>query len=471
MKKWSIFLCVLLKTEYLVFSAAGLQLPAILSSHMVLQQNETVRIWGWADQGVTVGVKAGWDNHFSYSVASENNTWEVKIKTPSAGGPHNLVISADTLIVLTDIMIGEVWICSGQSNMEMPLKGYASQPVLGSNDYILESGKHEIRLFQVGEAASARPESDCAGTWDVSQPSSVADFSAVAYLFGRYLFNALEVPIGLIDVSWDGTPVHSWTEKEVIQKKFKNIDLTVLDKGQISKRSPTALFNGMIHPLVKYAIKGVIWYQGEADRYRPEIYERLFSEMIASWRMHWGSGNIPFYFVQIAPYKYDSSCNAAYLREAQLQTMLKVPKTGMVVTTDIGEYDCIHPAEKETVGKRLAYWALADTYHIQGIKYCGPVFKRMEIKQKKVIIYFDHSENGFTSFGSKLEGFSIASYDKRFYPAEAVINRKENSIEVSSKKVELPVAVRYCWGNFIRGNLYNTAGLPASPFRSDDWKE
>jgi sialate O-acetylesterase len=471
MRRWIILVCLVLLANYLASGTASLKLPTLVGSHMVLQQKDTVRIWGWAQKGTIISIWTGWDDQVSSTITTDDDRWEFRIHTPAAGGPYQIVISADSLIVLEDIMIGEVWICSGQSNMEMPLKGYASQPVYGSNDFILHSGNYNIRHFQVGQVSSAIPENDCTGKWETSAPSSTGDFSAVAYLFGKHLYDILKVPVGLINASWDGAPIRSWIERSVLQDRFKEIDLSEFEGGRLNKRTPSGLFNGMIHPVTKYTIKGAVWYQGESDRHNPERYQVLFSAMIENWRACWKQGDFPFYFVQIAPYKYDSSCNAAFLREAQLKTMLDVPNTGMVTTTDIGEYDCIHPGDKETVGKRLAYWALAKTYHIEGISYCGPIYREMKTLRNKLFIWFDQSENGLTSFDTEIKGFEISSESREFFPAEAKINIKENHIELWSRNVELPVAVRYCWGNFIQGNLYNTAGLPASPFRSDNWSE
>ena len=324
-------------------------------------------------------------------------------------------------------------------------------------------------MFTVKKDRSATPNDDCTGHWSVSNPADVANFSAIAYVFGKYLYDVLGVPIGLIHSTWGGTPAQAWMDRKVLEKDFNEIDLSVLNNKKVSPVYPTVLFNAMINPILGYSMRGVIWYQGEStiNRTKPKQYSRLFPALIHNWRDLWGEGDFPFYFVQIAPYKYDSTNNSAYQREAQLKSMLSTPNTGMAVTLDIGEYDNIHPAEKTLVGKRLAYWALAKTYGVKGIGFCGPVYREMTIKGNEAILTFDYAKNGFSTFGKALDGFTVAGKDKVFYPAKAKIGR--NEIDVSCDQVLHPKAVRYCWKNFVVGSLYNTSGLPASSFRTDNW--
>jgi sialate O-acetylesterase len=390
----------------------------------------------------------------------------VKIKTPEAGGPYELIFQSDLeRKVLKNVLIGEVWLCSGQSNMEMPIKGFTSQPVFNSNDIIAKSNNPQIRLFTVERNLSMKPLDDCSGHWVEAAPDEVADFSAVGYLYGAYLYDVLKIPIGLIHSSWGGTPAEAWTSKEVLEQSFKEIPIQMIENSK--HRSPSILYNAMINPLIPYGIRGVIWYQGEGNRMNPEQYERLFPSMIVNWRQAWGLGDFPFYFVQIAPYKYDDKKNSAELREAQLKTMLSVPNTGMAVTLDVGNYDLIHPGDKEAVAKRLAYWALAKTYQVKGIAYCGPIFNSRQIKENQIVIDFNYAEQGLSSFGKELDGFVVSGNDRVFYPAKARIEGK--NVIVSSDSVLHPVAVRYGWCNYLQGTLYNNAGLPASSFRTDSW--
>ncbi len=467
-KRYLFFLATLFFISQLL-NAADLKLPSVLGSHMVLQQQGSAAVWGWAEAGATVSVKASWLGTAGLTTANNDGKWKISLLTPKAGGPYEIIISADTTFILKDVMIGEVWVCSGQSNMEMPVKGYRSQPVTGSTDCIAHGSDKNIRLFTVKRQISPVPLDDCEGSWSVSTPADVANFSAVGYFFGKYIQGILGVPVGLIHSSWGGTKVEAWTDEATLHKDFKEIDLTELKTGKIHQNSPTALFNGMVNPILNYGIRGVIWYQGESNRKTPELYARLFPAMIMDWRGRWNQGKFPFYFVQIAPYKYDSVVNSAFLREAQLKSMLNTPNTGMAVTMDIGDYDYIHPADKIPVGKRLAYWALAKTYGIKGIPYCGPVFKEMNVEGGKATLTFDFAESGFTSFEKPLDGFTVAGADKIFHPAQATI--KKNNLIVWCDEVESPIAVRYCWENYIVGTLFNTAGLPASSFRTDNWNE
>ena len=449
--------------------AADLKLPAIIESHMVLQQQSEFSFWGWAKAGAAVRVKVGWLQEAKSCTVNADGKWKLKVSTPGAGGPYKISIAADTTIVLEDVMIGEVWFCSGQSNMQMPFNGYVSMPVAGSNDYIAHGANSNIRLFSLTRKLSANQLDDCTGNWVVSNPADVAKFSAVAYVFGKYVQEILGVPIGLIHSSWGGTPIEAWMDEPTLKSGFNEVDLSGLVTGKINSQSPSVLYNAMIHPVLNYTIRGVIWYQGETNREQPELYRRLFPAMIKSWRDNWNLGNFPFYFVQIAPYSYrfDKNTHAALLREAQLKTMIETPNSGMAVTLDIGDSLSNHPADKTSVGKRLAYWALAKTYGIDGLAFSGPVFKSMIIEENKAILTFKHAEFGLTSFDKELRNFVIAGDDKIFQAAKAII--KDSTITVWSDRVVHPVSVRYCWENYTVGTLYNNAGLPASSFRTDDW--
>jgi sialate O-acetylesterase len=435
---------------------------------MVLQQNSTVKIWGWSDEP-NITVKVGWASGKEYRVAVTNGKWLVPVNTPAAGGPYDITIASPSqTIVLADVLLGEVWLCSGQSNMYMSFRGYESQPVYGSNDIVANSADSDIRLFTVARKTSPQLVNDCEGEWTLSQPSTVIDFSAVAYVYGKYLHEVLRVPVGLIHSSWGGSPAEAWMDSEALEN-FPEVDLSERTPANRIHKTPTYLFNAMIYPIIDFGIRGVIWYQGEDNRANPALYRRLFPAMIANWRKLWQQGDFPFYFVQIAPYKYNATVNSAYLREAQLDAMRTTNNTGMAVTMDIGEYETIHPGEKITVGKRLAYWALAKTYHLDGIAFSGPVYKSMEVAAHKVVLRFDYADMGFTTLGKPLDGFTVAGSDKRFYPATAVIKGK--TVEVTCDSVPQPVAVRYGWDNFVTGTLFNNAGLPASSFRTDDWTE
>jgi sialate O-acetylesterase len=448
---------------------AEIWLPSFFSDKMVLQQNQKVFIWGTDIPCTTIKISASWGAEASTNAGSDGK-WKTSIATPGAGGPYTVHITGSDEIILKDVMTGEVWLCSGQSNMEMPVKGFPNQFVTGSNEAILNSRNNSIRVFQIERQPSTEPVDDVDGRWQVAEIPTTPEFSAAAYFFGQTLQEILDVPVGLIVTSWGGSKAEAWMDKNALSA-FEEIPIPDEIPKDKPQKSATLLFNGMLHPFIGYHLRGVIWYQGESNSSKAEQYKMLFPALINSWRTLWGQGEFPFYFVQIAPFgnQEKGSLARAKLREAQLHTMLEVKNTGMVVTADIGDCDCIHPAEKRMVGRRLAYWALAKTYGIEGVAFSGPVYKSMEITDDgKIKIAFDYAENGLSSLQKPLTGFQIAGADSVFVEAEALINR-DGTLSVWSENVPEPVAVRYAFGNCIIGSLYNTAGLPASPFRTDNW--
>ncbi|NOY37283.1 MAG: sialate O-acetylesterase [Chlorobi bacterium] len=448
---------------------AEVKLPSIFSDYMVLQQQTYAAIWGKATPDKTVKVTCSWNNKSYPTKSDKNGNWKLKVETPSAGGPFNIIISDGKAITLNNVLIGEVWVCSGQSNMQMTMSGYRNQPVLGSNKAILASTNKSIRLFTVKRNKSLEPLDDFSGEWKECIPENVASFSAAAYYFGRMLQNALGVPVGLINSSWGGTRIEPW----ISEAGFKNFDwVTLPDKkqeGEFSTQTPTVLFNAMIKPMVGYAIRGGLWYQGEANLNEPAQYEKLMPGLVENWREEWEIGDFSFYYCQIAPFDYGNrGLNSAFLREAQLKASTSIPDIGMACLMDIGEKTCIHPADKKTTGERLAYLALAKTYGKKGFEFSGPVLKEMTVEGNMVKLTFDHAENGLTTFGKELVNFRIAGENKRFYPATAIITR--DGITLSSLHVEKPIAVRYAFDDFVVGELFNTEGFPASSFRTDDWE-
>lgn len=449
-------------------SFSQIKLPAFFSDHMVLQQNDNVSIWGTDKPGTKINVSGSWGQKSMVS-ANDKGQWKLKIRTPSFGGPYTLTLNGSNEIILNNVMIGEVWLCSGQSNMEMPVKGFNNQPIDGSAEAILNSKNNQIRLFTVKKTASVDPLDNVEGQWAEATPATVRDFSATAYFFGKKLNTLLNVPIGLIHTSWGGSSIEAWIDREAFSQ-FNTIELPRnLPEGGLN-HTPTLLYNAMINPLVGYGIKGAIWYQGESNRNRAEEYSRLFPTMIKTWRKKWQQNEFPFYFVQIAPYGYNDG-NAGFVREAQLNTMKTVTNTGMAVTMDIGDCDYIHPREKKLVGDRLALWALSKDYGFEEIAFSGPVYKDIdENKEGKIQLSFLYSDNGLSSYGQPLTGFEIAGSDKVFHPAEAKING-DKSLSVWSNEVSQPVAVRYAFSNCEAGSLFNTEGLPASSFRTDSWEE
>ncbi|QGY42644.1 sialate O-acetylesterase [Maribellus comscasis] len=471
MKKSQItyFLFVFLFVVFASSSKAEITLPAIFGDHMVLQQQTDAAIWGTASANKTVKVTTSWNNKSYSTKADSEGKWKVKVSTPVAGGPFSISISDGKTKKLNNVLIGEVWVCSGQSNMQMTMSGYFNQPILNANEDITTSANESIHLFTVKREKSLEVSNDFTGEWLECVPENVADFSAAAYYFGRMIQKALDVPVGLICSSWGGTRIEPWMSESGV----KNFDFVNLpDKnmtGDFSQQTPTVLYNSMIAPMVGYAIAGGLWYQGEANRNQPKEYEKLLPGLVENWRDEWGIGDFSFYYVQIAPYDYgQAGMNSAFIREAMLNAADDIPNIGMACVMDAGEKYCIHPANKEAAGERLAYLALAKTYGKSGFEYSGPVLKDMTVEGQVAKLTFDHAKNGLTTFGKKLENFEIAGNNKRFYPAEAFITRQ--GITVFAPQVGEPVAVRYAFKDFVVGELYNTEGLPASSFRTDDWE-
>ncbi|MBM1106187.1 sialate O-acetylesterase [Aurantibacter crassamenti] len=443
-----------------------LWMPSILSDNMVLQQNAEVNIWGWTTQtNETITITASWNNT-PIEIKAHQGSWSTKIATPKGGGTYTLTVSGHEEVVIKNILIGEVWLGSGQSNMEWtPDAG-----LVNADEEIAKADYPNIRFFSVLRKKSNTPQDDLEGEWVVCTPETMRKSSAVAYFFGRKLLENLEVPIGLITSSWGGTPVEVWIEKDKILKdnELKKA-ASKLKEYEWWPKEPGVSFNAMINPITKFNIAGFIWYQGESNRANPFSYYKSFPLLISNWREKWDK-ELPFYFTQIAPYEYDSVLNvaAAIVRDAQLQTMLKVPKTGMVVTNDIGNLKDIHPINKQDVGQRLALWALAKNYGQEDIVYSGPIFSKMEVNKNKVTLLFDYSKSGLMKKGKNLKEFYVAGADKVFYEAKAKIEGE--NVVLRSSKVKKPIAVRFAFTDTALPNLFNNEGLPASAFRTDDWE-
>ena len=649
MKKLSILL-LLVFIAAVTAHGASLQLPKILGDHMVLQQKSFAKIWGWAEPQQEIKVTTSWNEKTYRVLADREGNWKVNVATGKAGGPYTVTIQADITRVLEDILLGEVWICSGQSNMEWPL----SRAETAAEEIPL-SDFPEIRLFTVEKHIATSPNVDVNGSWERCRPKTSANFSAVGYFFGKMLHKELGVPVGLVNTSWGGTPSESWTSRETLstfgdfnqqleelygtsdeemekareeqsrieamiknQQDFENLENTGFSEGwmniefddsgwdkmdcpaewssiedigmlegvvwmrtwitipyqwkgkdltlelgpvdemdityingvevgtmrkvndwntpriyqvpaklltsgqlQLSIRivntngqggifgkpeqlklypsesseekpvllggswkyriayrfpevpmvfnthTPSVLYNGMLYPLKNMAIKGAIWYQGEANQERAIQYSTIFPGMIEDWRATWRQGEFPFYFVQLAPYNYQWEFTSAELREAQFMTLSKVKHTGMAVTMDIGNPDDIHPTNKRDVGKRLALWALAKDYG-KDVVYSGPLYSELTIEDNKIHVHFNCSGSGLEARGGPLTHFEIAGEDQVYHPAEAVVDGE--TVVVSAPEVTSPVAVRYGWSNTAEPNLFNAEGLPASSFCSDSWQ-
>lgn len=493
--------CLLLAAS----AQAAITLPSIIGNHMVLQQGKELPIWGKADPGEAITVTLGESE--AKTTAGADGNWLVRLPRQHAKTPLQMTITGKdgAAITISDILIGEVWIGSGQSNMQWAVKDSRN-----ATEEIATANFPQIRLFSVERKNAGEPQWTCAGEWVVCTPETVPMFSAVLFFFGRYLQQNLDAPMGLINTSWGGTPAESWTSRPTLEadpdlkymvedwdkqlaeypaaKAAYDVALAEWQKAAEKAKAdgaaeppkpgeprgpehpwrPASLYNGMIHPLAPFAIQGAIWYQGESNAGRAYQYRNLFPTMIEDWRKSWGQGAFSFYFVQLANFMEPTAdpveSEWAELREAQTMT-LALPKTGMAVIIDIGEAKDIHPRNKQDVGKRLALNALAKDYGKPDV-FSGPMYKTMNVKDGKVVVKFDYA-NGLNAQGGELKGFAIAGADKKFVWAKAEI--KGDKVVVWADGVTEPVAVRYGWANNPPCNLYNGAGLPASPFRTDDW--
>lgn len=481
---------------------ANVKLPAIISDNMVLQQDSAVMLWGWANPDEEVSIKTGWGED-QLVVANKAGKWKCKVKTPKAGQIYDISFKGINEIKIDNVIIGELWLCSGQSNMAMPMSGWQKQPVLDGEKDIAESKNNSIRFFKVKNKKSDYLLDDVEGEWVECTPETVKEFSAVGYYFGREINEKTGYPVGLINSSWGGTLVQAWTRIEclsnddnlssVIRKYESCLDewkkeCEKADKDNKSKPvkklpardhdKPSVLYNGMIVPLTNMTIKGVIWYQGESNGGYAYQYRGLFPSLIKNWRCDFNNYDMPFYFVQLAsftkhtpgvpakPYRGEPREHPwAELREAQLMAT-ELCNTGMSVTIDIGETNSIHPANKRDVGKRLALWALAKDYD-RDIECSGPLYQGYKIEGDQIRIFFSHVGSGLVFNDCEVKGFAIACKDRKFIWAEAKIDGE--TVVVYNPNVKNPVAVRYAWDIDPEISLYNKINLPASPFRTDGW--
>jgi sialate O-acetylesterase len=468
---------------------------------MVFQQGLRVPVWGWAENGekITVTFRGR-----KVSTTAANGKWKVQLPAQKAGGPETLTVEGKNRIEIKNVLVGEVWICSGQSNMEWPLKSTQK-----ADAAIAAAANANLRLFTVPKLKANEPVDDVKASWQPCGPDTVPDFSAVAYFFGRDLQLARGVPVGLIHTSWGGSPAEVWMREEILssnpeykrdildpypeqERRYKEDLARWEQEAELAKQQgkqpargrpwanwkPSELYNGMIAPLIPYAIKGAIWYQGESNASRAQQYRRLYPDMIRNWRADWGQGDFAFLAVQIAPWDrgkkrspeeitaFPTESDWAELREAQWLATRVLPKVGMAVITDYGDKDDIHPQQKEPVGARLALAARGIAYG-EKIVYSGPLYRSMKVKGNEVILTFDHTGGGLESRGGRLRGFATCGEDRKFYWAEAEIDGSR--VIVRNPLTPNPVAVRYGWADYPVVNLFNREGLPATPFRTDDF--
>lgn len=454
------------------WAMAEIRLPKCFSDHMVLQRERPLSVWGWEDAGTEVTVSLGGTQQTV--TANAEGKFLVTLDAMQAGGPHELMVKGTTEIVLKDILIGDVWLCSGQSNMEWPIAASANP-----EQEIANANHPQIRHLKIEHTPMASAQEDVVTQdgWEVCSPETVNDFTAVGYFFGRKLQSELNVPIGLIGSNWGGTRIEPWTPPagfrsvaalDEMANDLENYPEKTKD-GKVNHQSALALYNGMIHPLIQLPIRGAIWYQGESNNGEGMLYRDKMEALIRGWREVWQQPQMPFYFVQLAPFRYGGeNIELAYIWEAQLAAA-KLPNTGMAVTVDISNLTDIHPKNKQDVGLRLALWALANEYKQADVVYSGPLFQSALPEGDKIKVTFDHAAGLKTNDGQAVSHLMVAGADKKFYPALGQING--DALWVSSPLVETPVAVRYAFHGLAEPNLVGGTGLPASPFRSDDWSD
>lgn len=507
MKLRSLASCFLLALSAL---RADVALAPLFQDHAVLQQGKPVPVWGRADAGEKVTVTFA--GQTAQATAGADGRWILYLDTlPASTTPAELVVSGKNTVTVRDVLVGEVWLCSGQSNMEWPVSRAQN-----AREEIAAANFPLIRHFKVKRTVAESPQESVEGDWAVCSPQTVEPFTAIGYFFARDLHRKLGVPIGLVNSSWGGTPVESWLspaslgsnpafavvrerwqktlaaypqkkadydaalamweKDESVAKAAGDSALAEFRKENARPRpprgpgdswTPLGLYNAMINPLVPYALRGAIWYQGESNAGLAPEYHALFASMITWWRAHFGQGDFPFYWVQLANYNAGNgeSTQWAFLREAQTQT-LSLPNTGQALAIDIGNPDDIHPTNKQEVGRRLALIAKAQVYEVPG-DFSGPMFASATREGAAMRVRFKYADNGLTAGGKPLQSFEVAGADQKFYPATARIDR--DTVVVSAPEVKEPVAVRYAWRNSPEANLFNGAGLPACPFRSDSW--
>ncbi|MBW2962739.1 sialate O-acetylesterase [Mesonia aestuariivivens] len=440
-----------------LLAQAHVRLPRLFSDGMVLQQNTNVNIWGWADPGEEVLLIASWNPNDTLKVKGNRYAkWKLELPTPKAGGPYEITFLGYNSIHLTDVLIGEVWLASGQSNMEWS----ASAGIKNQEEAIQNSTYKNIRFFDVPKTSAPFPQQNLEGKWVESEPETMKYFSAIGYFFAQKLHTKLDVPIGIIGSNWGGTAAEVWMPESIFKKdSLLQNAASKLTVEQWGPNEPGAIYNAMINPIIPYNLAGVIWYQGESNTGSANQYEYVFKQLIENWRASWQQ-EIPFYFAQIAPYNYGDNDNGVSVRDAQRRT-LSLPHTGMVFTGDVGNFENIHPRDKEAVGLRFANVALKETYKNYEAEVYGPLVKKAYNIGKHIIVEFSNAENLHFKENKSLQ-FEVAAADMVFKPVKAKL--KNGKVILKNHKVTSPKYVRYAWKNAIVPNLRNEANLPASSF-------
>lgn len=457
-------------------ASATVVLPKVLGSNMVLQQQSEVNLWGKAEPNKKVLVTVSWTKDKVQTVADDEGKWAVKVATPAASwDKHTITISDGEAVVLDNILIGDVWVTSGQSNMEMPLKGWGGQPVENASDYVYSAAKYadKIRLFTVQKARSYDKElEDCeGGEWQCASPQSAANMSAVGYLFAYNLIDCINIPIGVITTNWGGTRIESWMPMSALKDILTPEQLEAKHNTNIK---PTELYCAMVAPIRNFTARGFLWYQGCSNLNDEDHYDVMMARMVEQWREDWGDedNSMPFYFAMIAPYSYGNSRAIDYplFVECQLRALEKIPNSAMAGNTDAGEEFCIHPAKKNEVAQRMAVFALRDVYGQGGVDAVAPTYASHRVDGANIFVKLNDVGAGLCpGTGKPIIGFEIAGADKVFHQAEARLEGAE--VKVWSAEVKEPVAVRYAFRNYIPCNFMNIMGQPVVPFRTDNWDD
>ena len=448
--------------------SSRIKLPSVLADHMVLERDTVVAIWGRSDPGQPIAVTGSWASGDTVKAqATQDGRWRVNLPTTGAGGPYTLTIKdKNETVTLTDVMLGEVWLCSGQSNMEFNV----SWGLENKETEVAQANFPGIRFFHVRQKGADVPQEDCKADWKLCSPETMPGQTSVGYYFARDIHTTLKVPVGIIEADWQGTPAETWVRADRI---LSSPVLVAHQHAVSSKAAPVKegyLYNGMISPVIPFTIKGALWYQGESNTFRPGAYAVLMDTLVSGWRRDFG-GNFAFYYVQIAPYAYDSTTQMAFVvREQQAEAAQMIPNTGMVATGDIaGDIHDLHPKDKKDVGIRLANYALAETYHQPAGPYLTPVYKDIQVEGSKVIVHADHAEGGLMSTTRDIPNFQVAGADGKYVAAQAEITNE--GIAVQAAGVPAPVSVRYCFTNSAVPTIFGRdSHLPLAPFRTDHEK-
>lgn len=454
---------------------AKVYLGAPFNDGMVLQRESKVALWGKATPGSTVTIMGSW-NYKTLSVkADDEGKWKILLPTPkSSFSSYSITLNDGTSpVVVRDVLIGEVWFASGQSNMEMPVVGWDKCPVTNSAQLVTAAAKYtgKLHFTTIPNVTSRELQDSVSAQWQNCTSESIKKFSVVAYTFATSLIDKLQCPVGIINCNWGGSNVEAWIPLDIL-RGYGTFDLSDSAFKKMDQHTPAVLYNAMVNPLKGYTMKGFIWYQGESNVGNGKhTYAKWFTDMITRWRADWGQGNLPFYYVEIAPYKYGDSNkpSAALLREQQFKAKTMIKNLGMVSIIDLvtdKEEGQIHPANKQPVGQRLANWALANDYKTPNINFKHPEYKSMDIKNGRAYLSFTNIPNGYNRQDG-ITGFEVCGADSVFHPAKAIV--KEKKVMLVCPKVTTPVAVRYCFKNFQLGNLANKEGLPLIPFRTDNF--